>query len=39
MDGDLYPKVWSFENLYAAYRKARKRKRGQPPAASFELDK
>jgi retron-type reverse transcriptase len=37
MDGDLYSGVWSFENLYAAYRKARKGKRGRPPAASFEF--
>ncbi len=34
--GHLYPRVWAFENLYAAYRAARKGKRGKPPAASFE---
>ncbi len=32
----LYPKIWDFENLYLAYRKARKGKRGKPPAAAFE---
>ena len=34
---DLYPQVWSFENLYRAYRKARKGKRGREPAATFEF--
>jgi len=34
----LYPQVCSFENLYLAYRKARKGKRGRPPAASFEFN-
>ena len=38
MDTDLYPRVWSFENLYLAYRKASRRKRDGPLAASFELD-
>jgi len=38
MDGDLYRKAWSFENLYAAYCKARRGKRGRPPAASSEFD-
>lgn len=38
MEIDLYPRVWAFENLYLAYRKARKGKRGRPPAASFEFD-
>jgi len=33
---NLYPKIWSFENLYLAYRKARKGKRGKTPAAAFE---
>ena len=32
----LYPKIWDFENLYLAYRKARKGKRGKAPAAAFE---
>ncbi len=32
----LYPRVWDFENLYLAYRKARKGKRGREPAADFE---
>jgi len=32
----LYPRVWDFENLYLAYRKARRGKRGKPGAASFE---
>lgn len=34
----MYPRIWSFENLYDAYRKARKGKRGRPPAASFEFN-
>lgn len=33
---NLYCKVWAFDNLYAAYRRARKGKRGKPPAATFE---
>ena len=32
----LYSRVTDFENLYWAYRKARKGKRGKTPAASFE---
>ncbi|GEM_PF-4630302 len=32
----LYPQVWDFENLYLAYRKARRGKRGKVPAAAFE---
>jgi len=32
----LYPQIWSFENLYLAYRKARKGKRAREGAASFE---
>lgn len=32
----LYPKIWDFENLYLAYRKARRGKRGKSPAADFE---
>ena len=34
----LYPQVCSWENLYAAWRKARKGKRGREPAAAFEFD-
>jgi RNA-directed DNA polymerase len=33
---NLYPQVWDFENLYLAYRKARKGKRSRPGAADFE---
>ncbi|MCP4424363.1 MAG: RNA-dependent DNA polymerase, partial [Chloroflexi bacterium] len=33
---NLYPKVWDFENIYHAYRKARRGKRGKAPAAAFE---
>ena len=33
---NLYPKIANFENLYLAYRKARKGKRGKTPAAEFE---
>jgi len=32
----LYPSICDFENIYLAYRKARRGKRGKPPAASFE---
>ncbi len=35
---DLYPQICSFENLYQAYRRARRGKRCQPDVASFELD-
>jgi len=34
----LYPQVCAWENLLLAWRKARKGKRGQPPAASFEQE-
>lgn len=34
----LYDQVCDWDNLYLAYRKARKGKRGRPPAASFEFD-
>jgi RNA-directed DNA polymerase len=34
----LYPQVYDFENLYAAYRAARKGKRGQEAVAAFELN-
>jgi retron-type reverse transcriptase len=33
---NLYPQVCDWDNLYLAYRKARKGKRGKPPAATFE---
>ena len=33
---DLYPRIWAWENLEEAYRKARQGKRGLAPAASFE---
>ncbi|HEY9075858.1 MAG TPA: reverse transcriptase domain-containing protein [Anaerolineaceae bacterium] len=33
---NLYPKLCSFENLYTAYRKARKGKRSKPEVAGFE---
>lgn len=32
----LYPRVYAWENLLEAYRKAARGKRGQPPAAAFE---
>ena len=32
----LYPQVCDWENLLLAWRKARKGKRGQSPAATFE---
>lgn len=35
---NLYPKIISWMNLYEAYRKARKGKRGKSPAASFEFN-
>jgi len=34
----LYEQVLDWDNLYLAYRKARKGKRGRPPAATFEFD-
>lgn len=33
---DLYPAICAWENLETAYRRARKGKRGQAPAATFE---
>lgn len=33
---NLYPKIYDFENLYLAYKKARRGKRGKQPAAEFE---
>jgi hypothetical protein len=35
---DLYPQICSFENLYLAYRKARKGKRGKAQVAEFEYN-
>ncbi len=32
----LYPQVCGFENLYLAYRRARKGKRGKADVAAFE---
>ena len=32
----LYPQVFDWDNLLQSWRKARKGKRGQPPAATFE---
>ncbi len=34
---DLYPGICSFENLYRAFRKAAKGKRGKPEVAAFEF--
>lgn len=34
----MYPQLWDWENLYLAYRKARKGKRSRPPAAGFEFN-
>ena len=34
----LYPQVYAWENLLHAWAKARKGKRGHPPAASFEMN-
>ena len=34
----LYPQVHDWENLLLAWRKARKGKRGSPPAAAFEMN-
>ena len=35
---NLYPQVCAWENLYWAWRKARRGKRGRSPAANFEFD-
>ena len=35
---DLFSEICSFENLYLAYRKARKGKRNKAQVASFELN-
>ena len=34
----LYPQICAWENIYLAWRKARKGKRGREPAAAFEFD-
>jgi len=35
---NLYPQLCTWENLYGAWRRARRGKRGREPAASFEFD-
>lgn len=35
---NLYPQIISFENLYLAFRKARRGKRTRAEVAAFELD-
>jgi len=35
---NLYPRICDFENLYAAYRQARRGKRGRPDVAAFEFN-
>jgi len=35
---NLYPQIYSFENLYTAYRKARRGKRSRVAVAAFEFD-
>jgi RNA-directed DNA polymerase len=35
---NLYPRIYSFENLYLAYKAAARRKRGQPNVALFEMN-
>jgi len=35
---NLYPQVWAWDNLYRAYRQARKGKRGRRAVAAFEWD-
>ena len=34
----LWPRIASFENLYEAFRRARKGKRARPDVAEFEWD-
>jgi len=36
---DLYRRVYDWDNVLLAYRKASKGKRGKPPAAGFEFDR
>jgi cbb3-type cytochrome oxidase subunit 3 len=38
MTASLYSQVCSFENLYLAYRKARRGKRDKAAVAAFEYD-
>jgi len=35
---NLYPQIYSFENLYRSFRAARKGKRDRVAVAAFELD-
>jgi RNA-directed DNA polymerase len=35
---ELYPGIYAFENLYLAFRKARRGKRSRPDVATFEFD-
>jgi hypothetical protein len=35
---NLYPQVWAWDNLYLAYRRARRGKRGRLAVAAFEWD-
>ena len=35
---NLYPQIYTWENLYAAWRKARKGKRSREPAAHLEYN-
>ena len=35
---NLYPRIGDFENLYRAYRKARRGKRSRPDVATFEFN-
>ncbi|MBI2371093.1 MAG: Retron-type reverse transcriptase, partial [Deltaproteobacteria bacterium] len=35
---NLWPRITSFENLYEAFRRARKGKRARPDVAAFEFD-
>jgi len=35
---NLYPQIYTFENLYTAYRKARRGKRSRVAVAAFEFD-
>ena len=37
-DTNLWPRITSFENLYEAFREARRAKRTRPDVASFEFD-
>ena len=34
----LYPQICDWDNLWLAWRKARRGKRSQPPAATFEMN-